>query len=130
MKCLVIDDDKLSRELTTSMLDGVAECDQAATGSEAIDLFSAALVTAAPYDLVLLDIVMPGMNGHETAKAIRAKEKEHNPDKKVMIVMLTVLNSPNDAFESLLNAQSAAYLIKPVTKENLLGVLSRLGLKR
>jgi two-component system, chemotaxis family, chemotaxis protein CheY len=75
-----------------------------------------------------MDIMMPGMSGHDAATSIRSIEKEKQTDKKVNIIMLTALNSANDAMESFCNAQSAAYLVKPVSKEGLFNVLTKLGL--
>jgi len=132
MKCLIIDDDEFSREFVTTLLGGTAQCEEASDGNEALAKFTAALEGDDPYDLLLLDIMMPKMNGHETARRIRAIEKERGIDhgKRVKIVMLTSLNSPKDAMESFCTAQSAAYLVKPVSKEKLAGVISKLGLNR
>src|SRR4051794_25144066 len=100
MKCLIVDDEIVSRELVAVLLQDLTACDQAAEGNAAVTQFRQALDDNEPYDLVLLDIMMPGMTGHEAAKAIRALEKERQVDKKVNIVMLTSLNSANDAMES------------------------------
>jgi two-component system, chemotaxis family, chemotaxis protein CheY len=130
MKCLIIDDEEFNREFVATLLEGVAECEGAAGGNEAISKFCLALDGEIPYDMILLDIIMPDMNGHETAKAIRAIEKERGFDvgKRVKIVIATALNSPQDAMESFCSAQSAAYLVKPISKEKLLGIISKLGL--
>ncbi len=132
MKCLIIDDDAFSRDFIVTLLDGKAECHEAENGKDALTKFAAAAESDAPYDLVLLDILMPDMDGHATARGIRSIEKEQGLEvgKRVKIVMLTSLNSPDDAMESFCNAQSAAYLVKPVSKEKLLGVVSKLGLNR
>ena len=132
MKCLIVDDEGFSREFVATLLKDIAECEEATTGSEAVAKFSAALESGAPFDLMLLDIMMPEMNGHDTAKAVRSIEKEHGLDlrKRVNIVMLTALNSTEDAMESFCSAQSAAYIVKPVSRENLLNVISKLGLLR
>jgi two-component system, chemotaxis family, chemotaxis protein CheY len=75
---------------------------------------------------------MPEMDGHEAARSIRSIEKERGIQggERVNIVMLTALNSPQDAMESFCTAQSAAYLVKPVSKEKLSGIISKLGLNR
>ena len=130
MRCLVIDDDDFSREFVAAMLNDVAECDQASRGSEAVEKFSTALETGDPYDLLLMDIVMPEMNGHETAKTIRSIEKERGlaVNKRVNIVMLTSISTPQSAMEAFCSAQSAAYIVKPVSKDSLVKVISQLGL--
>ena len=132
MKCLIIDDDEFNRDYVATLLGSEAQCEEACNGKDAVAKFAAALESNAPFDLVLLDIMMPDMNGHEIARAIRAIEKDHRLEagKRVNIVMLTALNSPQDAMESFCTAQSAAYLVKPVSREKLYGVISKLGLNR
>lgn len=128
MKCLIVDDEVFCREFVTTLLRSTAECHQACSGSEALEKYKGAVADNDPFDLIILDIMMPGMNGHDAAKAIRSLEKTHASEKKVSIVMLTALNSANDAMESFCHAQSAAYLVKPVSKEGLFNVVSKLGL--
>ena len=130
MKCLIVDDEVFCREFVATLLRDVAVCDHASEGKAALAKFTAAYQGDAPYDLVILDIMMPGMSGHDTAKAIRAYEQEQSSTKKVNIVMLTALNSANDAMESFCEAQSAAYLVKPVSKDGLFNVISKLGLMK
>jgi two-component system, chemotaxis family, chemotaxis protein CheY len=128
IKCLIVDDEVFCREFVATLLRSTAECHQANNGTDALEKYSAALASSEPYDLVILDVMMPGMNGHDAAKAIRSLEKAQKIDKKVSIVMLTALNSANDAMESFCRAQSAAYLVKPVSKEGLFNVVTKLGL--
>ncbi len=130
MKCLIVDDEVFCREFVATLLRDVANCDQASEGGAALSKFAQAHQNDDPYDLVILDIMMPGMSGHDTAKAIRALEKDQPNAKKVNIIMLTALNSANDAMESFCEAQSAAYLVKPVSKDGLFNVISKLGLMK
>ena len=130
MKCLIVDDEVFCREFVATLLRDIADCDQASDGGAALTKFTQAQKSDDPYDLVILDIMMPGMSGHDTAKAIRALEKDEQSSKKVNIIMLTALNSANDAMESFCEAQSAAYLVKPVSRDGLFNVISKLGLKK
>jgi len=129
-RCLVVDDDQLSREMVVSMLGGIGKCDQACNGREAIEAFLAAQADGDPYVLIVLDILMPEMDGHEAAKAIRGYEQAAGipPDKGVVIIVLSCLNTPKDIVQSYISAQSAAHLIKPVKPEKLLKSLKQLGL--
>jgi two-component system, chemotaxis family, chemotaxis protein CheY len=128
MKCLLVDDEIFCREFVSTLLAGTADCDHAGNGAKALELYSAALASGNPYDLIIMDIMMPEMSGHEVAQTIRKIEKEQKPEKRANIVMLTGLNSTNDAMESFCNGQSAAYLVKPISKDGLFKVISKLGL--
>lgn len=130
LRCLVVDDDQLTREMVIAMLEGICNCDQACNGREAIDAFLGAQAEGEPYSLILLDILMPEMDGHEAAKAIRGYEQAQGitADKGVVIIVLSCLNTPKDIVESYITAQSAAHLIKPVNPNKLMKSLKQLGL--
>lgn len=129
LRCLVVDDDELGRELLVLNLAGIAECDTAANGREALDKYSASF-SVKPYDLIFLDILMPEMDGHEVAKTIRRMELERGitPDKGINIIVMSSLNTPQDIVKSYISAQSAAHLVKPLKVDKLKKTLRQLGL--
>jgi len=128
MRCLVVDDLSICRKAVALILRGVAECDDAVDGDEAVAKFRAALQKGEPYDVIFLDILMPGIDGHDTAKEIRKVESEMSSSTKVKIIMLTVLNSVNDAMKSFCSAHSVAYIVKPPSKEKFFHAFKDLGL--
>ena len=68
MKILIVDDEPINRAMLVSMLSeaGFTDCVEASCGNDAL-----AIVEQAIPDLVLLDVVMPGMSGFEVAPQIR-----------------------------------------------------------
>lgn len=130
-KCLIVDDDELGREIIAHYLQEVPVVDTAAGGRDAVEKFQAALTSGDPYELILLDIVMPEMDGIAAGKEIRKLEKEQAlpADKQVKIVMLTALNTPQDVMQSMMSVQSSAYLVKPVEPEKVRKTVSQLGLR-
>lgn len=118
MKCLIVDDEMFCREFVATLLEPVAVCHEAASGEEAIDMYKSALGGGEPFDAVIMDIMMPGLSGHDAATAIQSMAKGSEPATPVKIVMLTGLNSPPFA-----DLESAAYLAKPVSKDGLYSVL-------
>lgn len=130
LHCLIIDDDELGRELLATQLEPYAVCDLAADGYEGVARFTAALLEGNPYQLIFLDIVMPGMDGNAAASAIRKLEQERGipVERGVNIVVLSSLNTPQDIIQAYVSAQSAAHLVKPVKLEKLLLTLRRLEL--
>ncbi|HJS66777.1 MAG TPA: response regulator [Nitrospiraceae bacterium] len=74
-----------------------------------------------PYDLVLMDIQMPVLDGYAATKAIRQWEREQHHD-QIPIVALTAYALSEDAAKSLA-AGCAAHLPKPIQKADLLAVI-------
>src|SRR5688500_19049175 len=69
-RILVVDDDPINRELLMGMLEALGhECETAADGLEALAKLQLEI------DLVLLDVMMPGIDGYEVASRIRADEQ-------------------------------------------------------
>ncbi len=129
-KCLVVDDDPVGRELMRTYLEKVQSVDVAVDGKDAIEKFQAAYLSGAPYQLIFLDIVMPDLSGHEVGKTIRAFEKEQGVvlGGQVKIVMLTSLKGAQDVMQAMMEAQSSAYLTKPVDPAKVRETAGKVGL--
>ena len=79
-RLLVVDDEEAGRDmLSQRLLRSGFDVDTAASGPETL-----AKVAATPYDLVLLDIQMPGMSGLEVLRALRV---DHSPVQLPIIVV-------------------------------------------
>ena len=130
LRCLIVEDDELSRELLALQMEPYALCDQAENGLIGVERFTDALQAGHPYDLILLDIMMPEMDGLEAAKAILAFEEKQGItiEKGVAIVVLSSLSTPQDVIQAYVAAQSAAHLVKPVQPEKLVKTLRKLDL--
>jgi CheY-like chemotaxis protein len=114
-RVLVVDDDVRNIFALSSVLErhGMAVV-TAGTGQEAIEKVTG----DAGIDLVLMDIMMPGMDGYDTMRAIR-----DDPDSRALpIVALTAKAMKGDR-EKCLEAGASDYLAKPVVTDQLLGVL-------
>jgi len=91
IQVLVVDDDNLARSLVMEVLESMGlSCAQAGSGEEAIRWFAEKRA-----DLVLLDIVMPGMDGLETLRVL----KEMDP--QAMVVMITGQREFNSVVEAM-----------------------------
>ena len=118
---LVVDDGVANRELIEACLAGV-ECEVrlAADGPSAL-----AAVESREPDLVLLDVQMPGMDGHEVCRRIKS-----DPNRRLIpIVMITALNSVSDRVTAL-ESGADDFMSKPVERVELVArVKSSLRLK-
>jgi CheY-like chemotaxis protein len=114
-RVLVVDDDVRNIFALSSVLERHGmEVVTAGTGQEAIEKVAG----DDAIDLVLMDIMMPGMDGYDTMRAIR-----EDPDSRALpIVALTAKAMKGDR-EKCLEAGASDYLAKPVVTDQLLGVL-------
>jgi len=126
MRTLIVDDDFSCRLLAQRIISAIGECDGAANGKEALEAFRLAWEEGQPYDLVLLDILMPGMDGHATLARIRDAEKEMGVPEGVKVIMLTGVVDHKNVSSAFMGG-CEAYLIKPVDKEKLLEQIRLLG---
>ena len=121
MNILIVDDLPENRKFLQSLLEGYGQCDMASNGQEALDLFEAAITDDDPYDLVLLDIMMPGMDGQEVLLKTRFMEKEYGirDEDESVIIMVTALQSPRHVLEAFFKGGCTDYTEKPVSRNNL-----------
>ncbi len=63
MKTLVAEDDITSRRIAFALLSRFGPCETVVNGAEAVESFKLAWEAGQPYDLICLDIMMPGMDG-------------------------------------------------------------------
>ena len=75
-RILIVDDSRYQRNLVEKALHDVGRCEQADNGAMAVRLFQEALHQGESYDLVVMDILMPVMDGHRALSWIRRMEQQ------------------------------------------------------
>jgi len=122
VRILIVDDNATNREILRrqTMAWGLAS-DEAENGPQALTLLNEATRTGKPYDLALVDLQMPGMNGLEFARHIRA-------DSTLAEIKLVLLSSDegNTPAEVAVQAGIQGLLYKPVRQAELYHTLDRL----
>ncbi|MCB0336847.1 MAG: response regulator [Bdellovibrionales bacterium] len=121
-RALIVDDDPTIRNLVQAILeDDGFEVNTAENGKLALEFLSS---RAADIELVVLDVMMPEMNGLETLAAM--KEQESTAD--LPVLMLTAEDQPDDILAGY-SVGADYYITKPFTRQQLLyGVNLVLGL--
>lgn len=130
MKVLVVDDDSANRTILKAYLRDKAETvDTAANGREAVEAFIRALDQGASYNLVCMDIMMPGMDGHEALKRIRQIENERRvaPGQEIKALVITCLEDQKNVCQAFFHGQATCYLTKPLNKEDFRQALASIG---
>ncbi len=116
LSILVVEDNLINLRMITASLERIGhqvEC--APNGQVAVDMF-----TANSYDVILMDIMMPVMDGITACKAIRELEREQNIEesKRIKIIAITA-NAFEDNRDHLLEIGMDAMMNKPVDLEKL-----------
>lgn len=123
-RILVVDDTPINLEIATAILeDEGMETDTASDGIEALKK-----VTEQQYDLILLDCLMPNMDGFDTARAIRLHEQKDSKS-PVPIIALTA-SALKETQEKCLDAGMDDFASKPVDSSKLLETVRRWLLNR
>lgn len=118
LKVLVIDDNLFNRKLACAILkDHKLDYDIAENGKIAIDFYK-----KDHYDLILMDIQMPIMNGIDCAKSIRELEK--NNGSYTPIIAVTAFANELDK-RNCLEAGMDAFVAKPYNAPNLVKVMAK-----
>ena len=119
---LLAEDNELNMEIAEFVLqNGGADVTKAWNGQEAVELFRKS--ASGEFDAILMDIMMPVMNGYEAAKKIRSLDREDA--KTIPIIAMTA----NAFMEDRLKAKEAGmneHIVKPVDVELLIKVIHKL----
>ena len=126
---LVVDDIKINRQILKEQLESVGcEVGEAESGQEALDMLYHAQDIGNPFDIAILDMQMPIMDGETLGKKIKESKKIKN----TTLVMLTSIGQRGDAARAK-QIGFAAYLHKPVKQSQLfdsLGMALGMAIKK
>lgn len=130
MRILIVEDDSIARKMMIKLLSDYGDCDIAVDGEEAVRAFRMGLTEKQPYDLILMDIMMPQMDGQEALLKIREMETNMGirGSAEVKVIMVTALGDPRTVVHSYYKGGATAYLVKPVDKAKLKAEIRALGL--
>jgi len=117
MRVLVVDDNEVSRRVAVAMLEKLGQAPQVVeSGQEAVRASA-----ARAFDVVLMDVSMPGLDGYETARRIRAAEGGAS---HVWIIAATAYALEGDR-EACIAAGMDDYVAKPMQIDLLAAALER-----
>jgi len=118
-KILLVDDDESNRKLIREILSGKAECFETQNGKEALSAFVQSIKSKDRFDMILLDVAMPDMDGITVLKNIRQIEEDQGVrfGQGVPVIMVTAFTAP---FMSSFKEGADDYILKPVDPDELI----------
>ena len=120
---LMAEDNDLNAELATMILEDAGMIvTRASDGKEVVDLFKNQ--PRGTYDLILMDIMMPNMDGHQATKAIRALGIERSDAVTIPIIALSA-NAFIDDIQESLDSGMNDHISKPINTEELIDTITK-----
>ena len=119
---LVVEDNELNAEIATVQLEEFGiKVERAVDGKNAVEIFRNH--PEGTFDVILMDIMMPEMNGYEATKAIRAMNDR--PDGKNIPIIAMTANSFAEDVQASLDAGMNAHLSKPIVIDEVIKTILR-----
>lgn len=130
MRILIVEDDFGSRRLMNALLQPYGRCDVVVDGREAVDAVRLAWEENDPYRLVLLDIMMPNMDGHTALKEMRSYEQSIGvrDEDHVRVIMTTALSDPKTVVTAYHEGGADGYVVKPIDRTRLYETIRAAGI--
>jgi CheY-like chemotaxis protein len=129
LSILVAEDNEINALLMRSLLSRLGHHAVITTnGEEALESWLSAKSAGSPYDLILMDIQMPQLNGIETTKRMRSLEAGQ-PGRRTPVLALTANTLVEDRY-ACFEAGMDGFLIKPLDREKLAEALAGLAASR
>ncbi len=129
MKALVIDDVKQNCRVMQALLARYGTCDTAATGREGVASFHNAWKKVSPYELIILDIMLPDMDGLKVLEVVRKMEGAMNvaAEQRAHVLIVSSMD-PSDHIMKARELGFDAWITKPIFHKELVEALRRCGL--
>jgi CheY-like chemotaxis protein len=122
LRVLVAEDNEINALLTRSLLEKLGHRPTVAgDGATALDLWQSAREGETPYDVVLMDINMPVMDGAEATRRMRATEDAEGGARSIVIALSA--SAMGDDRAACLAAGMDAFLVKPLERDELMHAL-------
>ena len=130
MRILIVEDDIDCRLMLQTLVESMGRCDVAVNGKEAVRAFQLAHTNDDQYDLILLDILLPLMDGRQALSTIRELEEEMDigGQDRVAVIMVSALDDADNIMGAFFKEGCEAYIKKPFKKEALITEIKKLGL--
>jgi two-component system chemotaxis response regulator CheY len=130
LKVLTVDDDEVTQFHVSQLLLELGRSRMAYSGEEALARVEESLAGGEAYDLILMDVILPGLDGLATVREIvtRFNEQKVPLENRPKIVMLSSVDERDTQIDALYACGADYYLTKPLENERFIQALCEMGL--
>lgn len=129
MRILIVEDEAVGLFVLQKYLEAFGEIETARDGQRGLELFQEALKDGNPFSLVMMDIMLPKLDGQSVLRKIRESERTSGvkPVEAAKVVMTTALSDPKNIIKAFNEGGADSYLLKPIDKRKLIDELQKIG---
>jgi two-component system chemotaxis response regulator CheY len=130
LRALIVDDDPVNTRFLSEILSPYARCDIAENGRRGLTAFDRALAAGTPYDIIFLDVMMPGMDGHQALEGMRHLENRQGvpPSQAAKVIMVSALDDSRTLYRAFFQGHALSFLAKPFSGNTVLEELRKFDL--
>lgn len=124
MRVLIVEDNFINQEFLKMALNGHCDTVVAESGEQALVVFTEALETV-PFDIVFMDVMLPGMNGIETVQAMRSLESGRVVQRRdqARVVVMSALEGDQQVTVEDFSGEEVFFMPKPICEADVDRVL-------
>lgn len=128
MHILIVEDDVPSQLFLKTVLKGYGPCAIAGDGAEAVQAYADVALDGSPFDVVFMDIMMPGMDGLTAIDRIREFEAQnpHKVPRPAQVVVVTATQDTQNIIHAYCAGNVFAYLKKPLTNNDIKATMTKI----
>lgn len=128
-RLLLVDDNTIHRKLSEKLFGLYGETTIAASGQEAVDIFDRDLKQNNRFDVVILDMLMPGMDGLETLRRLRALETLNGVSRDKRTKILISSHDTDAELQKTAEAEGCdKYYAKKMSKDDVAKMMAEIGI--
>lgn len=130
LRMLIIEDEPVNQQFLMLALRTHGDCLVVGSGEAGLLEHRQALVQSAPFDVIFMDIQLPGIDGLKTLELLRAAENDWEipESRRARVIMTTALDDDQTASRAFIQGHAVSYLTKPFCAQQIADELSNLGL--